>query len=118
MLLRGSSQNHGQSVNLNCITDTNVDSGVAHGTLLVSFSEAVLGCDDAALEFARRKILDDLGPEALCDSAAVVATFQQMDRIADGTGIPLDEIVAEPTQDFRAEIGLNSFSSAQNTLSR
>ena len=85
---------------------------------MVAFSEAVLGDDDVALESARKRVLDDLGPEALSDSAAVVATFQQMDRVADGTGIPLDAGVVELTQDFRADIGLNDFSSAQYTLSR
>ena len=118
MLLRGSGQTHGSAVNLSSVVDGQTESGVPHGAVLIAFSDAVLGNDEAALESARSHVLQDLGPQALIDAAAIVATFQQMDRIADGTGIPLDEFVVEPTQDLRAEIGLNDFSSARSTLGR
>ena len=88
-----------------------------HGAPLTSFAEAVLGTDDTALAEARRQVLAELGPEGLVDAAAVVATFMQMDRIADGTGIPLDAAFVEPTQEMRTRLGFNDFASAQNTLS-
>ncbi len=49
-------------------------------------------------------------------AAAVVAGFMQMDRIADATGIPLDDFVADATSDFREDFDLNNFGSARNTL--
>ena len=114
MLLRESSRT--SDVNLNAAVNSGVESGVPHGATLLAFADAVLGDDDAALDAARSKILQELGPKALIDSAGVVATFMQMDRIADGTGIPLDSPFVEQTGDMRAELGLNSFASAQNTL--
>jgi hypothetical protein len=42
----------------------------------------------------------------------------QMDRIADATGIPLDNQVRDLTDGLRAELGLNDYASAQNTLGR
>ena len=94
-----------------------MESGVPHGATLLAFADAVLGSDDAALAAARRQVVEELGPDGLVDAAAVVATFMQMDRIADGTGIPLDATFIETTKEMRAGLGFNSFASAQNTLS-
>lgn len=58
-----------------------------------------------------------MGPAALVDAAAIVATFQQMDRIADATGIALDAMVDVASQDVQTELGLASFASSRNTKS-
>ncbi len=116
MLLRGGGKSEGSKVDLKGVTDKSVDSGILHGAALISFAEAVLERDDAALGSARDRVLQNLGPAGLSDTAAIVATFQQMVRIADGTGIPLDAPVADMTVDLRSEIGLNEFGSARNTL--
>jgi hypothetical protein len=39
----------------------------------------------------------------------VVATFNAIDRIADATGIPIEDANAEPTAELRATLGLNAF---------
>ena len=93
-----------------------MESGVPHGATLLAFADAVLGSDDTVLTAARRQVVEELGPDGLVDAAAVVATFMQMDRIADGTGIPLDATFIETTQEMRTSLGFNSFASAQNTL--
>jgi len=116
MLLRGGGKSEGSTVDLKGVTDKSIDSGILHGSALISFAEAVLGQDDAALVSARNCVLKNLGPAGLSDTAAIVATFQQMVRIADGAGIPLDGLVADMTVDIRSEIGLNEFGSARNTL--
>jgi hypothetical protein len=64
---------------------------------------------------ARDKVVEAIGNEAMIDAAAVIANFQRMVRIADGTGIPLDEPVLMFTQDIRAELGINEFNAAQNS---
>lgn len=51
----------------------------------------------------------------MVDAAGVIANFQRMVRIADGTGIPLDEPVAMLTTDIREELGLNHYGSADRT---
>ena len=56
-----------------------------------------------------------LGPEAVVETAAVIATFSKMDRIADATGIPLDGPLALMTEELRDEIGIGRFASAENT---
>jgi len=49
------------------------------------------------------------------DAAAVGATFNMMDRIADSTGIPLDGPLDVMTVDMRTEMGLDQLPSAANT---
>jgi len=90
-------------------------SGIAHAEALLGFADgAVLG-DEATLAAARQRLLDELGPEALVDAAAVVGNFERMTRIADATGIPLDAPVTAMTQDIRRGLGLDEFGSARNT---
>lgn len=114
MLLRGSSPT--AEIDLQAAVEGSADTGVPHGALLNTFTEAVLGTDDAQLDEVRHAMVDALGPAALVDAAAVVAGFMQMVRIADGAGVPLDEFMMEATNDIREDLGLHAFGSARNTL--
>jgi hypothetical protein len=90
-------------------------SGVAHAAALVAFAEAIVGDDDGVLASARAELLDETGPEALVDAAAVASNFMRMVRIADSTGISLDAPMALMSQDLRTELGIDRFGSAANT---
>lgn len=90
------------------------DGGITHGELLGRFAEAVVGNDPETLNAARRDLLDTLGPEALVDACGVAATFNAIDRVADSTGIPIDEARLEPTADFRESLGINAFPSGRS----
>ena len=57
---------------------------------LVEFAEAAIG-DEDRLTAAREALSGLLGAEAVVDAAAVIAAFNMNTRIADATGIPLDE---------------------------
>ncbi len=85
--------------------------GVAQGRLLTRFAEAVLGDDDSALEATRTELRAELGDAALVDTCAVVGLFDAIDRVADSTGIPLEEDRAADTADFRAALGIDNFAS-------
>jgi hypothetical protein len=117
MLLRASGKVTGEAFDMHVITEggTTTPSGVAHGETLVAFAEAVVGEDKAAVAVARQHVQDELGPEALVDAAAVASNFERMVRIADSTGIPLDEVVYEKTVDVREELHLDRFGSSANT---
>lgn len=117
-MLRASSQTQQltDKLDLSAVVDPAKDSGVVHGALLIRFAEAVLSNDDTALNMTRTQMLENLGPEALVDAAGVVATFMQMVRIADATGIAVVGMMLEKSSDFRTELGLNDFGSAQNTF--
>lgn len=117
-MLRASSQTQhlADNLDLSAVIDAAKDSGVAHGALLIRFAEAVLGNDETTLETTRQELLTELGPEALVDAAGVVATFMQMVRIADSTGIAVVGMMLDKSSDFRTELGIDDFRSAQNTF--
>ncbi len=88
------------------------DGGVAHGADLIRFATAVLGDDAAELAAARTAVADTMGGAALTDTAAVAALFNAIDRVADATGIPLEDEKAAATADFRTAIGIDDFAAA------
>jgi hypothetical protein len=103
-------------------------SGIPHAECLVGFAEAAVadmagdvGVDDESaardLPAWRDRVRGELSPEALVDAAAVVANFQRMVRIADGTGIALDTPVNLLTHEIRADLGIDGFASAGHTRS-
>jgi hypothetical protein len=80
--------------------------GVPHGALLVEFGEAMLGSDEDRRTLARNALFEAMGPAALVDAAATVASFNAVVKLADGSGIPLEEFKARGTADLREELGL------------
>ncbi len=94
---------------------TGAVAGVEHGAALVAFTEAVLGADEGVLRARRRELHRVLGPERFVDVAAIIGAFNVVDRIADATGIPLDDMMQEMSADLRRELDLGRFASAANT---
>ena len=84
-------------------------SGVAHGALLVAFAEAMAGEDDDALTHVRHAVIEVLNPAAMVDAAGVASNFERMVRIADATGIQLDERMQTLSQEVRDTLYLERF---------
>ncbi len=84
------------------------ESGVGHEQALLAFADAAVGATEQLAE-ARAAVLRDLGEAALLDAAAVIAGFDAITRVADGTGIPLEEAKAEATAAWRAELRIDDF---------
>ncbi len=109
-LLRESSRHSGNDIDFNAILgETDGDVGIPHADILVEFTEAVWGDDDTRLMTARKAIVDVMGEDALVDASGITATFNAIDRVADLTGIPLEDSKAEDTADLREELGINVF---------
>jgi hypothetical protein len=77
--------------------------------LLAAFAAAVLGSDDDALTRARSTFVMALDAAGLVDAAGVVGLFNAIDRVADATGIPLEDEKAAASADFRAVLDLDRF---------
>jgi hypothetical protein len=105
------------SVNLKMVVgdDSSPGGDVEHARELMNFAEAIASRNELALETSRSALLDDAGPAVMVDAAAVAANFQRMVRIADSTGIPLDERNVDISAGIREELGLGRFRSAENT---
>jgi hypothetical protein len=93
------------------LTDHEVatSSGVEHGNLLIAFAEAMVGDDDTVLAHARHAVIEVLSPAAMVDAAGVASNFERMVRIADSTGIQLDERMAALSQEVRDALQLERF---------
>ena len=115
-MLRASSEVQGQAANLeSLVAGPDAESAVVAGASLLRFADAVVEADDELIRERRSELRQRLGDAAMVDAAAVIANFQRMVRIADGTGIPLDEQVLMMTQDIRGELGINNFGAADNS---
>ena len=87
--------------------------GVAYGEELLAFTEALMRGEAAAAE--RRRLRELLSPAAFVDVAAVIGSFNVVDRIADATGIPLDAVMLAMSEEVREQLELSRFASSANT---
>lgn len=106
----------GEQYDPRATTTADVESGIEHGALLIEFSNAVMGDDETRLARAREGVRAALGDRGWAEAAAIAANFNQMDRIADATGIPLDAPGRKTMTELGRAIGTVHFASAKNTL--
>ena len=110
MMLRASAQTSGEDVDLAVVVDgRSVTTSVPSDQALLAFAEVSLDDDAEAIAKARRQVRSELDEPAMIDAAGVIANFQRMVRIADGTGIPLDAPMEALTADLRVELGINHY---------
>ena len=113
-MLRASSQMTGTEVDVAVVNGAReTDAGVTHGASLLAFTEAVMRGEPAMAE--RERLRAVLSIESFVDVAAVIGSFNVVDRIADATGIPLDAPLLDMSGDVRRQLNLARFASAANT---
>lgn len=117
-MLRASAAANNIPVNLAAVTNPALDSGIEHGDVLLAFADAVTGADHGAVETARARLLERMGPRALVEAAAIAANFTMNDCAANAIGIPLEGVFLTDTATFRRELGIDDFPSARNTPER
>jgi len=83
--------------------------GVDRAAELLAFADAALDGDPAVLAMARTRVVAALGAAAMVDAAAVIAVFNGITRIADATGIPLEDAKRAESADWRAALGIDRF---------
>jgi hypothetical protein len=105
-LLRASGEALGNQVDLEALQ---AGSNVAAGAELVAFATAAVR-DHERLDAARGALRAAVGDAALVEAAATVAVFEGLNRIADATGIQLDDNLAADTADVRGGLGIEGFS--------
>lgn len=88
--------------------------GLPHGRLLIDFAEAVVRATDD-IEPLRSRLLDEVGPDATGHAAATIAAFSGLVRVADGTGIPVDDGLAAVSVSTIEELALAKLGGAANS---
>ena len=95
-MLRASMEAHGWDLHLEAVADPALDSGVPGGSTLVAFVDVTVG-RAGPVETIRRAVADAFGKAGLIRAAAVMGNFEMMNRIADGTGMPVPRSRIDPT---------------------
>jgi hypothetical protein len=90
------------------------DAGIPAGGALLRFATAVQTNSDDLLD-ARIQLLGAVGEAGLVEAAATIAIFNGLVRVADGTGIQLDDGVLADSADYRERLGLNGYGGALNS---
>jgi hypothetical protein len=114
-LLRVSGEANELTIDLEAVLDREHvgDVGIPASAELLAFTNAVeLGGD---IDAARAALADAIGDEATLQAAATIAIFNGLVRVADGTGIRLDEGVFTASVDEREALGINRFAGAASS---
>ena len=106
-MLRESALAYGYDINLRAIANPGLPLGVPGGNTLLRFMDAVTGLSTVDISDAQRDVVAELGPEALVDAAAVYGNFAMMNRIAEGTGIPLAKQMEAREANLIEDLGLD-----------
>lgn len=76
------------------------------GRALIGLVDAFLLDDVDTRDAARQAVINEAGPEAFVDAAAVFANFEMMNRVAEGTGIPVPPQAIERESLMLKRLGL------------
>ncbi len=90
------------------------DVGVPASVALLRFADAAQA-NSSELPQARDELLQAVGEDGAVEAAATIAIFNGLVRVADGTGIQLDDGVLADSADYRDRLGVNSYGGAQNS---
>ena len=90
------------------------DVGIPASSELLAFTNAVeLGQSD--IDATRGALASVIGDDATTEAAAIIAIFNGLVRVADGTGIQLDEGVLSASVIERESLNINRFAGAANS---
>lgn len=118
-LLRASSEAAGLSLDIDATLDSTSksDAGVPHGRRLLRFATAAQ-TESADLAEARSELERAVGSDGLVEAAATIAIFNGLVRVADGTGIQLDDGVLSDSADYRERLGVDNYAGAVNSTAK
>ena len=109
MLLGASGKQQNEEFNLNAVTDDHTSSGLRHDRWLRGLTEATINRDWLTLADIRPQAEAEMGLQQVVDTLTVAAAFNGITRVADATGIPLDESTAQITHNMRQATGIEAF---------
>ncbi|MGK0471661.1 MAG: hypothetical protein ACJAR0_002141 [Candidatus Azotimanducaceae bacterium] len=116
MLLRRSGEKSNQSFHLEGITAIDAQGvGIKNEQILLEIADAVYAGDPVELKAVRLKGTQLLSAEAMVDAIGVAAGFNGITKIANATGIPLDESTESQTVDMRRTTQIDDYTEARKS---
>ena len=78
-----------------------------HESILTAFADSVVQrAPEAVISIRRDDVSRAVGLTGLVDTAAAIAAFNAVVKLADGTGMPLEPFKIGVSEDIRAQLGL------------
>jgi hypothetical protein len=106
-MLRASASAFGYDLDLRSVADPSIPTGIPGGNELLRFVDAVLGGGDA--DAARTAVVDALDGPSLFDAATVLGNFEMMNRVAEGSGIPIPRQSIDRNAETIEMLGIGRF---------
>lgn len=94
------------------MTSESGDCGVQHGAHLRALTEAAIRNEWSELPAIYSTAKAAMGEQAVVDTLVVASAFNGITRVADATGIPLDDSTREATVQLREDAGIEQFAYA------
>jgi hypothetical protein len=106
-MLRASAGAFGYDLDLRSLADPSIPTGIPGGNELLLFVDAVLLGGDT--DAARQAVVDALDGPSLVDAASVLGNFEMMNRVAEGSGIPIAQQVIDRNTELIETLGIGHF---------
>jgi hypothetical protein len=108
-MLSSSAVAYGYDLDIAAIGDPSIAIGIPGGNELLSFVDAIIIGTSDDLDRAQVAIINTLGPESLVDASASFGNFEMMNRVSEGSGIPVPAQEIERMEHTIEELGIVGF---------
>ena len=116
MLLRRSGENNDKDYQLEAVTGASEgEVGVENESLLLEIADAVYFEESNQMAVVRERALDVIGENAVVDAIGVAAGFNGITKIANATGIPLDDTTEQSTVEMRQMTQIDEYAEAHKS---
>ena len=113
----GSKANGYGKLDLKAVSDKELaaKSGLEHAKELIAFAEAIVKHDPENIITTREALIAVAGQKAAIEACGTTAKFQRQTRLADCTGIPVDENFKAVTKAAVDALGMDKYETASLT---
>lgn len=108
-MLSSSAIAYDYDLDIAAVGDPSIPVGIPGGNELLSFVDAIMFGTPGDLKSAQGAVIRALGPESLVDASSVFGNFEMMNRVAEGSGIPMPAQAIERMKGVIEELELTDF---------
>ena len=108
MLLRRSGDQNDIGYDLKGVTGS-FPVGVEHEDTMLMIAEAVVSADPNAMSTMRERSLNEIDELQMLDAIGVASAFNGITKIANATGLPLDQRTRQITEELRDVTGIDDY---------
>ena len=108
MLLRRSGDQTSEEYDLTGVTGSSCI-GVEHEDIMLIIAEAVVSSDPGASTAMRQRAIAEIGEQEMLDAIGIASGFNGITKIANATGLPLDQRTRQITEELRDVTGIDDY---------